>query len=192
VPSNSSGGAPLDHHTDIYSLGATLYEMLALQPPFTGERRDQVSAQILHKEPQPPRRLNKRIPVDLETICLKALEKDPDRRYQTAGALAEDLRRFVNRFAIGARRAGPLQRLAKWARRHPALAAVSTVAVVALALAGGFADQARRAEQRVRREQLHHFQSTVDARVFVSMDDELSRALLARMDRDPGWPPWVK
>ena len=113
----AAGRTPLDHRTDIYSLGATLYELLTLHPPFTGERRDQVLAQILHKEPKAPRRANAKVPIDLETICLKAMEKDPDRRYQTAGTMADDLRCYVNRFAISARRAGRVQRLVKWARR---------------------------------------------------------------------------
>ncbi len=144
----TAGRTPLDHRTDIYSLGATLYELLTLQPPFPGQRRDQVLAQILHKEPRPPRKLNKKVPADLETICLKALEKDPDRRYQTAGAVAEDLRRYVNRFAIAARRAGPLERLRKWARRRPGLAAALAGLVAVMLVAGFFADQARRAMEK--------------------------------------------
>ena len=79
---------------------------------------------IAHKEPARPRRQNKRVPVDLETICLKAIEKDPDRRYQTAGQLAEDLRRYTNRYGISAKRAGPIGRAVKWARRRPALASL--------------------------------------------------------------------
>ena len=114
---------PLDRRTDIYSLGATLYELLTLQPPFLGERRDQIIGQIMHKEPRSPRSVNKKIPVDLETICLKAMEKDPDRRYQTGEDMAEDLRRFVNRFAISAKRAGIVGRTTKWVRRHRALSA---------------------------------------------------------------------
>ena len=134
----TAGRTPLDHRTDIYSLGATLYELLTLRPPFAGERRDQVLAQILHKEPVPPRKLNRKVPVDLETICLKCLEKDPDRRYQTAQALADDLRRYVNRFAIAAKRAGPVARLAKFVRRHK-LATAAGVVILLLASAAGIA-----------------------------------------------------
>jgi tetratricopeptide (TPR) repeat protein len=144
----TAGRAPLDHRTDIYSLGATLYELLTLRPPYAGSRRDEVIGQIIHKEPPPPRRLDRRIPVDLETICLKAMDKDPDRRYQSAGAIAEDLLRYVNRYAISARRAGPLTRAKKWVRRNPALAAALGCVLVAVAAAGGFAFQAQRERER--------------------------------------------
>lgn len=150
----TAGRAPLNHRTDIYSLGATLYELLTLQRPFSGERRDEVIAQIMHKEPKPPRRLNPKVPVDLETICLKCMEKDPDRRYQTAGQLADDLRRYVNRFAISARRVGPVQRLVKWVRRHPAVAASLGTVFLAVCAALAFAYQAHRSEQQRRIEHL--------------------------------------
>jgi tetratricopeptide (TPR) repeat protein len=91
--------------------------------------------------------VNPKVPVDLETICFKAMEKDPDRRYQTAGAMADDLRRYGNRFAISARRAGPVERLRKWVRRHPGLAAGVGVALVAIVLAGFFAVQSWRDRQ---------------------------------------------
>jgi hypothetical protein len=144
----ASGRIPVDHRTDIYSLGATLYELLTLQPPFRGQSSEQVLAQIVQKEPQPPRKLNKKVPVDLETICLKALEKDPDSRYQTAGQMAEDLRRFANRFAISARRAGPVQRLVKWARRRPAVGASLGGLLLALAVALAFALWAHHEKQQ--------------------------------------------
>jgi tetratricopeptide (TPR) repeat protein len=144
------GRIPLDHRTDIYSLGATLYELLTMEPPHQGQSREQVLAQIVHKEPMVPRRIQKKVPVDLETICLKCLEKDPDRRYQTAGELAEDLRRYVNRFAISARRAGPVARLVKWVRRRPALAASLGCLFLAICVAVAFAYQAHRVEERAR------------------------------------------
>lgn len=135
----TAGRIPLDQRTDIYSLGATLYELLTLERPFRGTGRDQVLAQIIHKEPVPPRKINKAVPLDLETICLKCLDKDPDRRYQSGQALADDLRRYVLRQAIQARRVGPIERLVKWCRRHPALAAALAGLLVAVTAAGYFA-----------------------------------------------------
>ena len=120
----SANTTEVDGRADIYSLGATLYELLTLRPPFPGKSRDQVIAQISHVEATSPRRLNRRIPRDLDTICLKALEKDPNRRYQAADQMASDLRNYVNRFAISARRSGPIAKAVKWSRRHRAQSAM--------------------------------------------------------------------
>jgi serine/threonine protein kinase len=141
------GRIALDHRTDIYSLGATLYELLTLEPPHRASSREQVLAAIVQKEPKAPRRVQRKVPVDLDTICLKCLEKDPDRRYQTAGELADDLRRYVNRFAILARRPGPAQRLAKWVRRRPAMAASLGCLFMAVFVAFVFAHRAYRADE---------------------------------------------
>ena len=189
----TAGRTPLDHRTDIYSLGATLYEMLTLHPPFAGKGRDQVLAQIMHKEPKLPRRVNAKIPVDLETICLKALEKDPDRRYQSAGDMAEDLRRYLNRFAIVARRVGPIGRLRKWVKRHPALAFSLTGAILLAGLAGGLAyryhllDEQRQADQRrhdqeVRKEKLR---AALDKALLLAMggDFDAAAAEIAEAER---------
>ncbi len=127
----------IDSRTDVYSLGATLYEWLTLTPPYPGETRERVISLMLTSEPRLLRSHNAKIPVDLETICLKAMERDRDRRYQTAGALGDDLRRFLANRPIKARRANPLTRVRKFIRRHQ-LATLGTVAL-ALALALGWA-----------------------------------------------------
>jgi serine/threonine protein kinase/Tfp pilus assembly protein PilF len=155
-PEQVASAAAIDHRSDVYSLGATLYELLTLRPPFAGDRIEQVLARVAQEEPAAPRRLNPAVPRDLETICLKALEKDPARRYQTAGALADDLRRYVQRFAISARRVGPLGRLARWARRRPALAAALACSLVLAAAAGFFAWQSHATAARWRAEQRQH------------------------------------
>ena len=93
----ATGRVKLDHRTDVYSLGTVLYEMLAQRRPFPGDNREEVLSGILTKDPRPPRRFNPRVPLDLETIALKAMEKDPDRRYATAGELAQDLKQYLGR-----------------------------------------------------------------------------------------------
>ncbi len=176
----AAGRAPLDHRTDIYSLGATLYELLTLRPPFPGGSRDQVMAQVIHQEPVSPRRLDRRVPVDLETICLKCLEKDPGRRYQTAGQMAEDLRRYVNRFAISARRVGPVGRAMKLVRRHPGLTAAVACAVLAilgaafLAYRGAVAERDRRAEREQHEEELRR--NALDKALLAAMSGDLDGA----------------
>jgi serine/threonine-protein kinase len=123
---------------DIYALGAILYEMLTGRPPFRAETAAETERQVIAEEPVPPSRLNRKVPRDLETICLKCLHKDPPRRYATAVALAEDLRRFQRGEPIVARPAGIPERTAKWVRRHPSQTAMLAASLLlAVALAGG-------------------------------------------------------
>jgi len=128
-PEQASGKrAVLDHRTDVYSLGATFYELLSLEPVFAGETRAELLYQILHEEPRPLRTWNKAIPIELEIIILKALAKNPEERYATAGDMAADVRRFLDHEPILARPPSVWERLKKWSRRHPG--AVSTAAVL--------------------------------------------------------------
>lgn len=145
----------VDHRSDVYSLGATLYELLTLRPPFDGGDRHELLRQIASEEPPAPRSIYPAIPVELETIVLKALRKEPTDRYSTAHEFAEDLLRFVERKPILARRPGSAERFRMWARRHPAALLVGAV-VLTLVTAGSLlsaaligAEQERtRAEQR--------------------------------------------
>ncbi len=118
--------------TDIYSLGAILYEVLTGRPPFQGDTSIQVLFQVASVEPVPPRRLQPGIAVELETICLKCLEKSPNRRYPSAAALADDLHRFLAAEPIQARPIAWWRRVAQWARRRPATAAALAVVAVGL------------------------------------------------------------
>ncbi len=126
----------VDHRTDIYSLGATLYELLTARPAFDGHNRQELLRRIADEDPTPPRQLDPTIPRDLETIVLKAMAKEPEGRYATAQELADDLRRFLADEPIRARRPGPLERTARWTRRHKP-AVVSTAVVLLLALFTG-------------------------------------------------------
>ena len=130
----SGDSAKVDHRTDIYSLGATMYEWIASKPPYPGDTREQVISRILTTEPINLREHNAHVPIDLETICHKAIETDPNQRYQTAGAMHDDLRRFIDNHPIKARRAGVATKLRKFVLRHQLMSLASAASFVALVL----------------------------------------------------------
>lgn len=125
----------VDHRSDIYSLGATLYELLTLRPVHEGSCRQELLVSISSRDPIAPRRVNRSIPTDLETIVLKAMAKEPDGRYATAHEMAEDLRCFLDNRPISAKRPTVMERTAKWSRRHKTVVA-SAVVVLLLAVVG--------------------------------------------------------
>jgi serine/threonine protein kinase len=122
----------IDHRTDVYSLGATLYELLTLKPIFDGTDRRTLLHQIMHEEPKSPRAIDRSIPLDLETIVLKAIGKHPADRYATSRDFADDLNRYLRDEPIKARRATVVQRVRKWLRRHPSVPAAAVVLLFAI------------------------------------------------------------
>jgi WD40 repeat protein len=131
---------------DVYALGAILYECLTGRPPFKAATTLDTILQVVSEEPVPPRQLNALVPADLETVCLKCLQKEPGRRYAGAQALADDTRRFMEKRPVVARPVGRMERAAKWVRRNPAIAGLLLAVVLALvfgtAVASVFALQA--------------------------------------------------
>lgn len=135
APEQASGKKGLSTAADVYSLGAILYELLTGKPPFRGESPLDTLLQVSEREPQSPRSLNPRADPDLETVCLKCLDKTPAQRYGSAEALADDLERWRAGEPIQARRAGSWERVVKWTKRRPAMTA-ALGAILGVALVG--------------------------------------------------------
>lgn len=135
-PEQASGQrVVLDHRTDIYSLAATFYELLTLKPVFEGRTRHSLLADVLNRDPRSPRSIDRRIPVELDIVILKALSKNPADRYASAQELADDLHRYLRDEPIHAKRPSMVEQVRKWSRRHPSVIAAG-VLVMFLSLVG--------------------------------------------------------
>jgi WD40 repeat protein/tRNA A-37 threonylcarbamoyl transferase component Bud32/tetratricopeptide (TPR) repeat protein len=182
-PEQASGQAHhVDGRSDIYTLGCVLYELISGELPFRGNQR-MLLHQVLNDEPRAPRSLNDRIPRDLETICLKAMAKEPSRRYPTAQALSDDLARYMNGEPIAARPVGRFERSWRWVRRKPLVAGLS--AAVFLALTSGalvsayFAVQAEsRAEEAIAEKLRADDKAAEAARASAQATEEAHKAIV--------------
>jgi WD40 repeat protein len=191
LPPEQVAGQSVGTTGDIYSIGAILYQLLTARPPFAADSVAATLQQVLQGDPIPPRFLNAGIPVDLDTICLKCLRREPSRRYATAADLAADLHRFETGEPIQARPVSRPERLALWCRRKPALASVSAaLALAVIAGVSGVLTQWRRAEISRAEMARNLFAADVAAASVALRDGNLGRAreLLLR-HRPEGHPP---
>jgi tetratricopeptide (TPR) repeat protein len=181
------GSSTVGPASDVYALGAILYECLTGRPPFLAASVVDVLHQLRTQEPVPPKRLQAGVPHDLETICLKCLQKEPNTRYASAAQLADDLRRFLAGEPIAARRAGVLERAAKWARRRPAAALLwlaTAVAVLGVWTAGVFFGLYQEKQNRLLRQQTQQRRKASD--LFSRGKDAEAAGRLALAANDEG------
>jgi serine/threonine protein kinase len=145
----------VDHRSDVYSLGATLYELLTLRPIFEGADRNELLRRIADDDPHPPRALHPSVPRELETVVLRALGKEPSERYRTARELADDLQRFLDNRPVLARRPTAVEHLRKLARRHPSIVVAGLIVLVLLTVGSLASALLIRSEQQRTKEEQH-------------------------------------
>ncbi len=180
APEQATDSHAVTAAADFYSLGAILYELLVGHPPVSGDTPLEVLHQAANQRPRRPRLTNRHIPPDLETICLKCLEKEPTARYVSAAALADDLERFCAGRTILARPAGPAKRTWRWTRRNPMLACLSLVSVAALsAIAAMFLFSFPKASAPTGRENLPVPDKSIAVLPFENLSDDKQNTYFA-------------
>jgi serine/threonine protein kinase len=187
-PEQAAGeGAPLGPRTDVYSLGATLYELLTLEPVFDGGEHGRLLRQILYDEPRPLRAVDRHVPPELETIVLKAVSKNPTDRYASAQEFADDLHRFLDNKPIRARRPTLAQRARKWAQRHPSV--IVAAGVLLLLVCGGSVASAALIQRAYERERKRADEVEAQYRLARASVDDLIRVAEAELAGRPGMEP---
>jgi WD40 repeat protein/serine/threonine protein kinase len=179
-----------DARSDVYAVGLTLYELLALRPAFAETDRNKLIKQVMQEAPVRLGRLNPQVPTDLETIVHKAIDRDPDRRYSTAGALAEDLQRFLADVPIQARRLSPTERVRRWCRHNPVVAGLITA--LALVFLAGFAGVAWKWQEAERQKDIAEVarQDEAEQREIAVRQAGRSRRLLYASDMSLALHAW--
>jgi tetratricopeptide (TPR) repeat protein len=186
-----SGSAKVSRRSDVYGLGATLYHVLTGRAPFEGDTPTDVLHQVLTSEPPAPRALNPAIPRDLETICLRCLEKDPGRRYASAQMVAEELGRVLDGQPIVARPVGAPERLWRWCRRKPLAAALTTALAVSLLTAGWLGWQARLSSRQLEQERTARAIDTALAAAWGG-DRAAAERAIAQAERHGAPAEWIR
>lgn len=175
-------GAPIGPHTDVYGLGAILFELLWGQPPFTGSSSTVVFDRVLHATPEAARAQQHRVPAELQSIALKCLEKDPRHRYATASDLADDLGRFLADEPVRARQSNVFERTRKWIRRNPLVAALVLVSMLAAILVTAVSTYSSWRMARLAREAERHRQAAVARKIEAEEKQEALRHQLYAAD----------